>query len=184
MRSVRVLPGAAALALALAGCGARPGAAPRAAAAPDTAGPPIVRATADRVLARVAAPGARATLVNVWASWCGPCRAEMPALLRVMRRHSDARLLLVSADFDAQEGAARHVLRDLGVTDTTFLKAGGDQAFIDALAPEWSGALPATLVYDARGTRVAFWEGAGDSARFEDALARAERTPTAPEGTR
>jgi len=161
-----VLPGA---------CTPRHGSAARPAAAADTSGPPLVRTTADRLLALAAAPGTRATLLNVWASWCGPCREEFPALLAVMRRHPEARLLLVSGDFDSQVGEARRFLKEHGVTDTTYLKSGGDQAFIDALAPEWSGALPATMLYDARGRRTAFWEGAGDSARFEQALAQAEQ---------
>ena len=125
--------------LLLAGCGLRHEAAPHRAAAPaDTSGPPLQRVSATQLQALAGAPGARATLVNVWASWCGPCREEFPALLGVMRRHPEARLLLVSADFDAQVGEARRYLRDHGITDTTYLKHGGDQPFIDALAPEWS----------------------------------------------
>jgi thiol-disulfide isomerase/thioredoxin len=176
---------AALLVVVPAGCSARHDAASVPAAAPaDTAGPPIVRASAERMLALAAAPGADATVLNVWASWCGPCREEFPAMLAVMREHPRARLLLVSADFDAQVGDARRFLSQQGVTDTTYLKQGGDQAFIDALAPEWSGALPATVVFDSRGRRVAFWEGAGDSARFAGALASAENPPPATEGTR
>jgi len=120
-------------------------------------------------------------VLNVWATWCGPCRAEFPALLRVARRHPDVRLVLVSADFDTQVHAVREFLAAHGVRDTTYLKHESDQAFIDGLDPAWSGSLPATLVYDAHGRRVASWEGAADSTRFEAAIAAAVHDPPTEE---
>lgn len=142
----------------------------RAGAPGDTA---LVPVTAARLRALAAAPGAEATLLNVWATWCGPCREEFPALLAVARRHPNVRLLFVSADFDDQVREAREFLGAHGVTDTTWLKTEPDQEFINGLEPNWSGALPATIVFDARGRAVAFWEGAADSARFEAAISKA-----------
>jgi len=142
-------------------------------------GPPIVRATPAQIVNRATRPGARATLVNVWASWCVPCREEFPALLAVARAHraDGLRLMLVSADFDDQIGAARKFLVAHGVTDTCWLKTGDDMTFVNTLHPSWSGALPATLIYDANGRLTAFWEGAADSARFDQAV-RAALTAT------
>jgi hypothetical protein len=88
--------------------------------------------------------------------------------------------MLVSADFDDQIGAARKFLAAHGVTDTCWLKTGDDMTFIDTLHPSWSGALPATLVYDANGHLTAFWEGAADSARFETAVRAALTAGTTP----
>jgi thiol-disulfide isomerase/thioredoxin len=145
-------------------------------------GPPIVRATPAEILRRATRPGAHATLVNVWASWCVPCREEFPALLQVARAHraDGLRLVLVSADFDDQIGAAREFLVAHGVTDTCWLKTGDDMTFINTLRPSWSGALPATLIYDANGRPTAFWEGAADSARFEKAVRAALTAGTTP----
>ena len=172
---VRLLALAAAAALC-AGCA--PGAGPqRHAAAPgDTA---IVPATSAQLRALAAAPGAEATLLNVWATWCGPCREEFPALVRAARRHPNVRLVLVSADFDDQLHEVRAFLGAHGVTDTTWLKAEADQEFINGLDSTWSGALPATIVFDARGRAVEFWEGAADSARFEAAISKALHASTA-----
>ena len=62
----------------------------------------------------------------------------------------------------------RRFLQKQGVTYPTFLKAqDDDNAFITALHPEWSGALPATFIYDARGRLRHFHEGKGDFALFE-----------------
>jgi len=173
---LRTLAGSTGLLLALllaAGCsrGGVPAHVRASAGAPgDTA---LVPATAARLRELAAVPGADATVLNVWATWCGPCREEFPALLAVARRHPNVRLLLVSADFDDQAREAREFLGAHGVTDTTWLKSEPDQEFINGLESNWSGALPATIVFDARGRAVSFWEGAADSARFEAAISKA-----------
>ena len=100
-------------------------------------------------------------LVNLWATWCTPCREEFPDLLRVQRELENRgfRLILVSADFTSQRAAASAFLASQRVGFPTFAKAQGDQEFIDGLDSRWSGALPATLLFDREGRKVAFWEG-------------------------
>jgi thiol-disulfide isomerase/thioredoxin len=176
----RLAPVVLVVALA-AGCSPGGGPAPRpggGTASRDTA---LVPATASRLRELAARPGARATVLNVWATWCLPCREEFPELLAAARRHPDVRLLLVSADFEDQQQIARVFLAEHGVTDTTYFKDEADQAFINGIDSTWTGALPATVVFDARGRAVAFWEGAADSARFEAMIARA-LTPPGNEG--
>lgn len=145
--------------------------------APDSS--VVVPAEPAAVLAHARDGAAAVTVVNVWATWCGPCREELPALLAAVRRHHpDARLLLYSADFDDQAPQVREFLAEQGVRDTVYLKTGDDAAFIQTLHPDWSGALPATLVFDRAGRLREFWEGQADSARFE----RAIRAALAPQG--
>ena len=143
------------LALALLAAAPAPAArAPRLAPAP-------VPATAADVVARVGGAKGRVVLVNAWATWCVPCREEMPDLLR-LRKELAARgfeLLLVSADFDDSVPEARAYLGELGVDFTTLHKKQRDQEFIDGLDPSWSGALPFTVLHDRSGKRVASWEG-------------------------
>ena len=59
----------------------------------------------------------RVVLVNVWATWCGPCRAEMPLLQRMADRHRGAGLVVLglSADRGGDE-PVRRFLRERGVT--------------------------------------------------------------------
>ena len=122
-------------------------------APPPGGGPEIVPATATDVLRAVRAPGARAVVVNVWATWCLPCREEMPDILRLRRAYAaqGVRLILVSGDFRADRDQAAAFLHEQGVDFTTYLKTDGDMEFIDAFDPQWSGALPATFVYDGEG---------------------------------
>ena len=111
-------------------------------------------------------------LVNVWATWCVPCREEFPDLLRVREQYRDAglRVLLVSADFDLQREQALRFLAAQGVDFVTYHKRGDDEQFIDALSPEWSGALPATFVFDSLHRLVQWWEGKASLDRFEGAV--------------
>ncbi len=136
---------------------------------PGTAGPeigsadrfPVLPATAADLLREVGKPGARAVLMNVWATWCAPCREEFPDLLRVHRelRARGVRLVLVSADFPDMEHETRSFLARHGVDFPTFIKTGDDAAFIDGLERSWSGALPATFVYDGSGALRHFQVG-------------------------
>jgi thiol-disulfide isomerase/thioredoxin len=132
--------------------------------------PEIQPADIARVLSEVRRPGARLVLVNVWASWCVPCREEFPEVLAFVRAHEaeGVRPVLVSADFDEQLPDARAFLKRNGVTFVTYLKTGEDTPFIDALDPRWTGALPATFLYDGNGKLQFFHEGKVTRALLEE----------------
>jgi thiol-disulfide isomerase/thioredoxin len=139
-------PAAAAVALA-----AEPAAAPAAASSPE-----VVPATASQVLDAVKKSGSRLVIVNLWATWCTPCREEFPDLMRVYNAFKDrgVSLVLVSGDFSSDAGPAREFLASQGVTVRSYLKQGPDEEFINAFDPAWSGALPATFLYNDKGEKV------------------------------
>jgi thiol-disulfide isomerase/thioredoxin len=158
---------AVALAFALAGC-ARTAPSDHRAADTTAATVPLDSASialtpldAPGLMALVRAPGARATLVNVWASWCQPCREEFPDLVRLERAWRDRglRVIFVAADFSEDVPNARAFLAEQGVGFPTYLKTGDDMQFIDTLDARWSGALPGSFLYDSSGRLVRFWEG-------------------------
>ena len=98
--------------------------------------PALVTLPVEQLVAEVRKPGPRAVLVNVWASWCDPCREELPELLRFYRSHKreGLRLVLVSADDKSTADEARTFLASLGVDFVSYRKgASDDMAFIDAL---------------------------------------------------
>jgi thiol-disulfide isomerase/thioredoxin len=134
------------------------------AAKPTPAPAPAVAVTvaeAPAIMEAVKAPGATAVLVNVWATWCEPCREEMPDLVRFYREHrgKGLRLVMVSADDEDQAATVARVLAEEGLDGKAFIKTGSDAAFIDSFDPKWRGALPATFLFDGKGIRRHSWLG-------------------------
>jgi thiol-disulfide isomerase/thioredoxin len=128
----------------------------------------VLPISAAEVRALAARPGANATLVNVWATWCPPCRAEFAGLVHVgrQRRADGLRLVFVSADPQEDMATVKKFLAAKGVSDTAYIMTGDPNDFINTLSPKWTGAIPATFVYNRRGELTAFWEGAADENRF------------------
>lgn len=59
----------------------------------------------------------KVVLINFWATWCLPCRVEMPLLQRMAERHRDAGLIVVGLSVDRSgEEPVRSFLRERGVT--------------------------------------------------------------------
>lgn len=135
-------------------------------------------------------PAAKAILVNVWASWCMPCREELPALVQLHRELSGTglKLILVSADFDVPMERITTFLGSQGVDFPTYLKVEKDQDFMRALSPDWAGAIPATFLYTNDGELFDFWEGKATAEVFaakvrEAMAASAQLASAAPAAT-
>ena len=100
----------------------------------------------------VGAPNARPTVVNMWASWCGPCRQEMPAVQRFATTHPDVRVVGVAVNDQIDD--ARAFAKEVGVRFPLGFDA--DHQVADAYAV--SG-LPTTVVLDRQGRLAATWPG-------------------------
>lgn len=92
-------------------------------------------------------------LVNVWASWCGPCREEAPLLAAAHAEYGD-RVQFLGVDILDEREAARRFMREFGWTYPSVFDASG--RIRDGL-----GLLgqPVTLFYDASGELVTTWSG-------------------------
>lgn len=117
--------------------------------------------SASELIDEVRAADADLVVVNFWASWCMPCREEFPEFVRYGREADpdDVQVQFVTVDFEEDLPHAAQFLREHGVDGTTFVKDGKEGTFINEINPNWTGAIPATAVYDRDGNRVAFWEG-------------------------
>ena len=117
----------------------------------------------------------RVVLVDFWATWCDPCRAEMPQLVRLAARYQARGLELatVSCDEPEQEAGAVAFLEKNGAPAPHYVKrAASDDKFIDAIDPKWSGALPALFLYDRQGRLVKSFIGETEMAALEAAVKR------------
>jgi thiol-disulfide isomerase/thioredoxin len=114
-------------------------------------------------------------VVNVWATWCRPCVEEFPEILEFARKNQGkVKVMLVSADFSSRRDLVDKFLRDQGVGFVTYLKQGSDEAFVEVLSPQWSGALPATFVFAPGGRLVTWFERQVTKAELEDAVKKAK----------
>jgi len=112
-------------------------------------------------------------LVDFWATWCAPCRQEMPLLSRLESRLKDKRfrLVTISADEPEQEPAAVEFLKKSGVTGAAYLRrAKDDDKFINSVDAKWSGALPALFLYDRQGKLVKSFVGETELSVIEAAI--------------
>jgi len=124
-------------------------------------GPRIEVRDIDQILADVRRARGKPVLVNVWATWCEPCKEEMPDLLRIHQAYAPKglRLMLVSTDPADSRDEVSAYLGSLGVDFPSYLKTGKDMAFIDGLDPKWDGTIPATVLFDRAGKRFFLWSG-------------------------
>jgi thiol-disulfide isomerase/thioredoxin len=87
-------------------------------------------------------------VVNLWASWCPPCRREMPVLAAAQQRETGVRFVFVNQGEDA--ATAQRYINEAKITLNNVLLDPGT-----ALGRKvGSGALPTTLFYDAKGQLV------------------------------
>ncbi|WP_254507352.1 redoxin domain-containing protein [Anatilimnocola floriformis] len=88
-------------------------------------------------------------VVNVWATWCGPCVAELPELVTINRmyRKRDFQMITISLDEPENKAAAQKVLTEKKVATTNYISAvGSKDKFADLLDKEWQGPVPFTLL--------------------------------------
>jgi thiol-disulfide isomerase/thioredoxin len=121
----------------------------------------------------VAAQKGKVLLVNFWATYCVPCRKEMPALVKLAAKYQSRGFVFVtvSADEPEQEEAAWKFLVGNKVPPPHYLRQSKDEeAFINSIEPKWSGALPASFLYDRTGRKVRSFVGEVDLKTLEAAI--------------
>lgn len=108
-------------------------------------------------------------LLNFWASWCAPCRVEMPALQALYEEHKDEGLVILALNQnESEETAERFFYEEMGLSFAVPLL---DEQFRVA---EKYGArnLPTTILIDESGTVTAIHRGPAVKSQFEEMLAQ------------
>lgn len=126
-----------------------------------------------------------AVIVNVWATYCVPCLKELPDLDRLQEEYGDRGLRVLAVSIDRPKKLekmvrpffakyAPNLVSCLAVGDKKAVSRIGSfrdaQKFVYALYPEWEGTVPATVIFDAGGSRLTAFSGSRRYEEFETFL--------------
>jgi peroxiredoxin len=112
-------------------------------------------------------------LINVWATWCGPCVIEFPDLVDINRmyRARDFEMVTLSADAPNKADKALEFLKDQQASCSNYILDSEDRyAFVEAVDSEWSGALPYTMLVKPDGEVLYRREGLIDPLELKRAI--------------
>lgn len=136
--------------------------------------PPLELDRLDGTRWRLAEQRGRVVLANFWASWCEPCRAEMPSLARLAGERADDGLSVVAINYREGTAAIRRFFEALRLDLPVLLDRDG------AAAAAWTPRIfPSTVLFDRRGAPAGVvvgeidWNGAEARALVEPLLATA-----------
>jgi peroxiredoxin len=88
-------------------------------------------------------------VINIWATWCGPCVTEMPEFVDINRMYRRRKFEMITISMDGPDAAedALKLLQSNYVSSTNYHFANEDAyALIEALDPEWPGPIPYTVL--------------------------------------
>lgn len=98
--------------------------------------------------------GDKLRLINIWATWCGPCVVEFPDFMAINRmyRGRDFEFISISADSPEKKDKVLKFLQSKGASNKNYLFSAEDKyKLIEAVDPQWQGALPYTILVEPGG---------------------------------
>jgi thiol-disulfide isomerase/thioredoxin len=109
---------------------------------------PVV--TFDQLKQRIDQPNDTLYIVNFWATWCAPCVKELPYFETVRQTYKTKKVSILLVSLDDKKTVATKVkpfIHNRKIRSQVVLLGESDlNTWVDKLAPEWSGALPMTLL--------------------------------------
>jgi thiol-disulfide isomerase/thioredoxin len=138
-------------------------------------GVPNVRSITGKELSHLArAWGNSGTLINVWASWCGSCKGELPMLHQIANEYASRGLHVVVVSVDEPEDHPRlaAIISGFGFSPPVWVAARPLSKFKSTLAQNWMGNIPVTFLYDFHGKRRFFWDGPIDAEELRPIVER------------
>jgi len=109
-------------------------------------------------------------LINIWATWCGPCVTEFPEFITINRmyRRRDFEFVSISADEPGKKDKALKFLQQQQASSTNYIFTNEDKyKLIELIDPAWQGALPYTILVEPGGKIVYAKQGAINPAEMK-----------------
>ncbi len=115
--------------------------------------------------------------LNIWATWCTPCREEFPSIIKLSSEFKDVEFIGITVDFpDEIETKIKPFLKKYNVTFQNYVNVfNSDEELINTLNEKWNGALPATFIFDKKGKQIFFLEGKKSYEEFKNYIEKARR---------
>ena len=126
-----------------------------AAASPTPTLAPLSAKELTAKLAKASGP----TIVNLWATWCGPCKEEMPELIQAHKEHPGTTLMLITGDTDTDLKEAAAHLAGLHVDFPVYRLSEAPDAFMAPFIKDWPAVVPTTILFDGAGKKAQVWIG-------------------------
>lgn len=125
---------------------------------------PVPEIDAGGLLKRIADEPGKVVVVNVFASWCPPCREEIPGLIKVRKAFPEKDVVILGISVDKEPKALTNYMSELKITYPVML-AKGD--FIERVGVT---AVPQLLIYNRKGELVVNHRGLVDEADLSKAI--------------
>ncbi len=112
-------------------------------------------------------------LINVWATWCGPCVAEFPDFMTMhhMYRNRDFEFISISADnLDKKDKVLKFLQKKYASNPNYLINFEDKYKLIEAIDPNWQGALPYTILVEPGGKIVYAKQGPIDPYQMRKAI--------------
>jgi thiol-disulfide isomerase/thioredoxin len=129
----------------------------------------LTEVDADGLKKAVAGQKGKVVFVNMWATWCAPCVAEFPDIVKLYQKYRAQGLEVIAVSFDADAPSAIPFLDKQRADFINLLKSPkqDDDVFMKTFDKGWLGALPASWVFDRKGNRQYYTMGKFDPAAVD-----------------
>lgn len=132
---------------------------------PSRGGPPVA----------LSALRGQVVLINFWATWCGPCRKEMPLLEQIQKKYAPLGFTMLGINVEEDTTHMEAFLGDVPVSFPVLLDPANRVSKLYEVA-----AMPSTVIIDRKGNIRYIHQGyqAGDESRYQDVIRQLIRERT------